>query len=345
MVIKGKGSYTKQPPKLQPKSPPTNLIGEIAVLSRQKNKEQAQDLLHTIARMTAPIMNLYNFKVKKLREFLPKDARLLGTNWGKGHTISIRLRPAFDTNGFYPLEELIGTMLHELTHNKFGAHDQRFYGLLDELKAKFEEMQIGGCYGVTGYISEQNKLGGSRLNAGGVGNVNTREARLKKLGQVKYVSKVAKLGTNLGTGVGGVNLKGKSVRELVLAAVERRMKDCKTCPSERSDKEIVEILPDDDELDVIPLGELDWRVGDDQKSKNGNEEKNGSVRINKEDISKSNKRKIEEVLITDDDDDDEIIGTDNKSSRTDDKTKTNKKNTNKKKKLFIPDPKDVIVID
>ncbi|GME81618.1 unnamed protein product [Ambrosiozyma monospora] len=340
MVIKGKGTYTKQPPKLQPKPSPTNLIGEIAVLSRQKNKEQAQDLLHTIARMTAPIMNLYNFKVKKLREFLPKDSRLLGTNWGKGHTISIRLRPAFDTGNFYPLEELIGTMLHELTHNRFGPHDEKFYGLLDELKMKFEEMQIGGSYGVTGYISEQNKLGGSRL--GGVGN--TREARLKKLGQVKYVSKVARLGTNLRNGVGGASVKGKSVRELILAAVERRMKDCKTCPSERSDKEIVEILPDDDELDVIALGDLDWSGGDDdKKSKKGNVSassgQSGSGSTSKDDTSKNSKRKIDEVLITDDD---ETIEMGFKPSTSDDKTKTNNK---KRKKFTVPDPNDVIVID
>lgn len=45
----------------------------------------------------------------------------LGININRGQKICIRLRPANDPNSFLPLEEeLIGTMLHELTHNHRG---------------------------------------------------------------------------------------------------------------------------------------------------------------------------------------------------------------------------------
>ena len=45
-------------------------------------------------------------------------ARGAGVNVGGGHKICIRLRPANDPHSFLPLEDmLIGTMLHELSHN------------------------------------------------------------------------------------------------------------------------------------------------------------------------------------------------------------------------------------
>lgn len=48
-----------------------------------------------------------------------------GMNVNRGKKILIRLRPANDEGSFYDIEEmLIGTMLHELTHNVHGPHEK-----------------------------------------------------------------------------------------------------------------------------------------------------------------------------------------------------------------------------
>jgi hypothetical protein len=47
--------------------------------------------------------------------------------------IKVRLRPAGQLSSFYPFEFVLGTLLHELVHNEFGPHDQKFYKLLDSI--------------------------------------------------------------------------------------------------------------------------------------------------------------------------------------------------------------------
>jgi DNA-dependent metalloprotease WSS1 len=60
----------------------------------------------------------------------------LNVGGGGGGTmeIKIRLRRAHRENDFYPWEHILGTMLHEITHNVRGPHDRVFYKILDELK-------------------------------------------------------------------------------------------------------------------------------------------------------------------------------------------------------------------
>ena len=41
----------------------------------------------------------------------------MGGGGGGTREIKVRLRPARDPSSFYPYESLLGTMLHELTHN------------------------------------------------------------------------------------------------------------------------------------------------------------------------------------------------------------------------------------
>jgi len=47
--------------------------------------------------------------------------------------VKVRLRPAGRLSEFYPFEFVLGTLLHELVHNEFGPHDQKFYKLLDTI--------------------------------------------------------------------------------------------------------------------------------------------------------------------------------------------------------------------
>ncbi|GMG13361.1 unnamed protein product [[Candida] boidinii] len=151
MVVKGR--FSKKPRKVvQPnRKPPTDKIGKIASLTKMSDKDKALDILHEISLKVAPIMRKHNFQVGLLCEFYPKDNRLLGLNINKGSKICIRLRYPNNNSLFLPMSELIGTMLHELTHNLFGPHDDKFYKQLDELKEEFYDIQIRGSIESTGF--------------------------------------------------------------------------------------------------------------------------------------------------------------------------------------------------
>ena len=64
------------------------------------------------------------------------DRCLLGWNKGNGATIALRLRTD-DLKGFRKYESIINTLLHELTHNVFSAHDDKFFALFADLKKQY----------------------------------------------------------------------------------------------------------------------------------------------------------------------------------------------------------------
>lgn len=63
----------------------------------------------------------------------PSNPGLLGLNIDGGREVRIRLRHYGRDWDFYPYESVLGTLLHELTHNECGPHDAKFYKLLDEI--------------------------------------------------------------------------------------------------------------------------------------------------------------------------------------------------------------------
>lgn len=50
-------------------------------------------------------------------------------------------------------------MLHELTHNVHGPHDERFYSFLNKLEDEYDLLAVGGWQG-TGFFAPGDKLGG-----------------------------------------------------------------------------------------------------------------------------------------------------------------------------------------
>ena len=63
-------------------------------------------------------MRKYQWTVGRLREMFPPNPALLGLNVNAGEEIRIRLRPAHNEHAFLPFDDLLGTMLHELVHNR-----------------------------------------------------------------------------------------------------------------------------------------------------------------------------------------------------------------------------------
>ncbi|CAK7916851.1 hypothetical protein CAAN3_19S02168 [[Candida] anglica] len=237
MVLKGTGKTTKE----MPRASPTANISVIGSLKRFPDREYARDLLHEVAKLAAPLIYERGFKVGTLCEMLPKNANLLGLNVNRGQKILLRLRYHSNTKSFLPMGDIMGTFLHELTHNVYGPHDQKFYKLLDELKEQYETLQYGGK-SKTGYICEEEKLGGGYRFGGGF--VSERDQRIKALSKSKYVGGSQKLGGSGGISKGSKS--GLSLRQLALEAAERRAKDSKWCTGGE-----VGDISKDDELSVI----------------------------------------------------------------------------------------------
>lgn len=94
------------------------------------------------------IMKSRSFKVGVLTEMSPDEAQrrmanrgtpdmdLLGYNQNAGDMIVLKLRTD-NKKGFRPYHDLVNTLIHEMTHNVWGPHDQKFWKLYGELKAQY----------------------------------------------------------------------------------------------------------------------------------------------------------------------------------------------------------------
>lgn len=237
MVLKGRGKFPKR--KRPEVPPPTPNITKIASLQKQDASDKALELLHEIATLVSPIMHSYNFKVGLLCEMYPKNGGLLGLNVNRGQKICLRLRSATDPKWFLDRDEIVGTMLHELTHNLYGPHDAKFYKQLDELKDKYMELQINRSLETSTY---RNNFSAPLVS------------KVSKASKVQYTTRVSKLGTN-NESKGARNLSLAIMRELMRKAAERRAADAKSCAE--ADSEKLASVPGDEELHIIDVISLD----------------------------------------------------------------------------------------
>lgn len=267
-------------PKEVPKPSPVSNIGQIASLKRYSDKDYANSILHDVVKAVAKIIHEYDFKVGTLCEMFPKDPRLLGLNVNRGQKILIRLRYHHNDKLFIPFTEIVGTFLHELTHNIHGPHDEKFYEFLNKLKSRFEDMQYNNIAGNDGYRCEEQKLGGNSLN---MGYTSIRDKRLKALTPI-FKAESRKLG-----GLSVIGLDAKAVRDLRLQAIERRIKDSKWCQENVSD----DVVPQDSELDVIELD--DENKENENKQNENNRNKRNITKIN-DDQEKPKRRRLDKPV-------------------------------------------------
>jgi hypothetical protein len=144
-----------------------------------------------------------------------------------GQKILVRLRPAHSPDSFFPEEDVVQTMLHELTHNVHGPHDDKFYKYLGGLQDEYDALQRSG-YAGEGFFSEGRRLGTNLSH-----NLPPHMARMKALEAAEkraHTSRVLGAGGRLG-GSGSRRQTGLSPRELAARAAERRIRDNKACAS------------------------------------------------------------------------------------------------------------------
>lgn len=194
-------------------------------LKGHPRSDEALSLLQKVASLVKPIMRSHGWRLPVLAEFFPDSPNLVGLNINMGQKILLRLRPAWAPDTFYDQEDIIHTMLHELTHNVHGPHDQTFYNFLSRLEEEYYELKR------TGYAGEGFYSNGRRLGEGIPQNIPAYLARQRALEAAERRRR-----TNVGTGpvrLGGGNLAslGLTPRELAVLAADMRAADEKKCAS------------------------------------------------------------------------------------------------------------------
>lgn len=117
----------------------------------------------------------------------------------------IRLRYPHAPDAYMPEEALIETMLHELAHNLFGLHDEKFFGFLKKITEELDNYRYMGKWDGEGFLTEGKKLGGN----GGRG-----EDRDRMLRNIENRMKKQKLGLEGGKG-GRVLSEGEDVNKVL----------------------------------------------------------------------------------------------------------------------------------
>ncbi|KAI6112465.1 WLM domain-containing protein [Pisolithus croceorrhizus] len=186
--------------------------------------ERALPTLQRVASLVKPIMRKHGWVLPVLSEFFPESANLVDVN--SGEKILLRLRPPWAPDTFFEEDQVVRVMLHELTHNVHGSHDEAFYKFLAGLEDEYDALQRSG-YAGEGFFSP-----GHRLGAGISHNLPQHLAKTKA---ADAAEKRLKLRSVLRGGgrLGGKSsaLNNLSPRELAARAAERRRRDELECGS------------------------------------------------------------------------------------------------------------------
>jgi len=155
----------------------------------------------------------------------------LGINQNRGQKICLRLRYPGDKNQFLPAEEVLDTMLHELSHNVIGPHNAEFHALWDQLRSEYEALVAKGYTG-EGFLSDGHKLGGRRVPPSEARRIARAAAEKRRA-----------LSKGSGQKLGGRPVAaGTDIRQVIVSAIERRNTVVKGCGSDnKTEKEIIDL--------------------------------------------------------------------------------------------------------
>ncbi|KAI7903696.1 WLM domain-containing protein [Cokeromyces recurvatus] len=207
----------------------TDLVKDYKILKSKPRSEEALQLLKRLASQIKPILSKHQWKITNLCEFFPRNPNLLGTNVNRGWKINLRLRSHYDDSKFLEYEDLLGTLLHEITHIVIGPHDARFYKLLDELKQETEALMVSGYTG-EGFFSKGQKLGNTSNVPRYLSNQMAASAADRRL-------QLSKIMTQGGVRLGGGNsqlINNMTAAQLAGFAAQKRLQDKIWCGSSSS---------------------------------------------------------------------------------------------------------------
>ena len=195
-----------------------------------------------------------------------------GLNVNRGQRILLRLRYPGDANQFVPIEQVIDTMLHELSHIVHGPHDEKFHRLWNQLRDEHEGLVMKGYTG-EGFLSKGQRLGGKQVPM-------TEARRLARAAAEKRRAQPSGSGQRLG---GSAPRPGSDIRKTIVKAIDRRNNTLKGCGNtNHNDKEIREISEtatrngfrtqaEEDAANEAAIAQALWElVQEDEKRRYGN---------------------------------------------------------------------------
>jgi hypothetical protein len=127
---------------------------DVRALQQFRDSAKAEEILFDLS--TDPgflaLMRKHKWKVGCLSEMYP-DGKvgvdpvcILGLNVNKGQEIKLRLRTD-DLRGFRKIAEIRKVLIHELTHNVWGDHDENFYKFMRQLEREIADPSINWTAG------------------------------------------------------------------------------------------------------------------------------------------------------------------------------------------------------
>jgi hypothetical protein len=195
-------------------------VWKVKALKKRERSDEAQALLKKVADHVKPLCVAHKWSVKSLDEFDPANPGLLGVNINRSF-IKIRLRRPGD-GSMFPFEDVLGTMIHELTHMQISAHSAEFYRLMDSLEDELAQLTMGPWAGM-----------GQGLG-GGVPPVNAQAAAAAAAQRRAKAAAIMGGGGRLGGAEAGV-VSASELRRRAAAAAERRALDSKRCIATQDD--------------------------------------------------------------------------------------------------------------
>ena len=155
----------------------------------------------------------------------------------RGQVVKIRLRSACDSSLFLPYVDVLGTLIHELTHNLVSNHASKFYKVMDELYEeveKDEDKSFGNTNTTVPIQGTGTRLGSRSTSISSGKNLRTMAAEAA-LRRQKDIGSASVRGLDGGYILGGKPLLENTraeQRSRILDALERRRVDNQTCPAE-----------------------------------------------------------------------------------------------------------------
>ena len=109
------------------------------------------------------------------------------------------------------MDQVVDTMLHELSHNVHGPHDAKFHALWDQLRKEYEGLVSKGYTG-EGFLSDGHRLGGRGVPRDEARRIARNAAEKRR---TLYSGSGQKLG-------GRPVPVGTDIRRVIVDAIERR---------------------------------------------------------------------------------------------------------------------------
>lgn len=166
-------------------------------------------------------------------------------------------------------------MLHELSHNVHGPHNDLFHMLWDQLRKEYEALLAKGYTG-EGFLSDGHKLGGRRVPREEANRIARNAAEKRRT-----------LYSGSGQKLGGAPVRvGTDIRKVIVDAIERRstvLKGCGSGNKNLTEKEIIDLTDEaegngvkttaeEDEANDRAISQALWDlVQEDEKKNYGND--------------------------------------------------------------------------